>query len=96
MTAAVRAARESRNRTLDLAGVAHVYWPYVHPDRRRYGLDYGELAYAGGYVGIPNDRRSGHAAPRFSRWPRFGMSFSAFALSRTERASVPSARTALT
>ena len=58
---AIRIAREGRNRTLDLAGIAHVYRPYVHPDQRRHGLDYRELAYPGGYVGVPKDRRSCHA-----------------------------------
>ena len=59
--AAIRGARECRDGALDLAGVAHVDRAHLHPERRRHGLDCGELADPGGYGGIPKDRRSRHA-----------------------------------
>ena len=58
---AIRGARECRDGALDLAGVADVHRAYLHPDRRRHGLDRGELAEPGGYGGVPNDSRSRHA-----------------------------------
>src|SRR5262245_23665390 len=48
----IRRARKSRDGALDLSGVAHVDRPYIHPDRRRHGLDYRELADPAGYGGI--------------------------------------------
>ena len=58
---AIRGAREGRDGALDLARVAHVDRAHLHPERRRHGLDGGELADPGGYGGIPKDRRSRHA-----------------------------------
>jgi hypothetical protein len=57
---AIRGAREGRDGALDLAGVAHDR-NYFHAERRRYGLDCGELADPGSHGGIPNDCRSRHA-----------------------------------
>jgi hypothetical protein len=59
--AAIRGAREGRDAALDLVGVAQVDRAYLHADRRRHGLDYGELGGASGCEGIPKDRRSRHA-----------------------------------
>ena len=59
--AAIRGAREGRDGALDLGRVAHVDRAHLHPERRRHGLDDGELADPGGYGGIPKDRRARHA-----------------------------------
>jgi Resolvase, N terminal domain len=59
--AAIRGVREGGDGTLDLGRVAHVDWARVHANRRRHGLDYGELADPGGKGGIPKDRRSRYA-----------------------------------
>jgi hypothetical protein len=69
--AAIRGARECRDGALDLAGVAHVDRAYLHADRRRHGLDYGELANPGGYGGIPKDIISscGLASIAGDDWP---------------------------
>src|SRR6266700_4110862 len=56
--AAIRRARECRDGALDLAGVAYVDRADLHPDRRRHGLDYGELADPRDYSRITKDRRS--------------------------------------
>ena len=53
--------REGRDGALDLVGVAHVDRGYVHPERRRHGLDCGELADPGGYGWVSKDRHSRHA-----------------------------------
>ena len=44
---AIAGAREGRDGALDLAGVAHVDWAYLHPERRRHGLDGGKLTGSG-------------------------------------------------
>ena len=59
--AAIRSAREGRDGTLDLAGVAHVDRAHLHAKRRRHGLYDAELAYPGGCGGIPKDCHSRHA-----------------------------------
>ena len=59
--AAIRSAREGRDGALDLARVAHVDRSYLHPERRRHGLDYAKLANSGGCGGIPKNRHSRHA-----------------------------------
>src|SRR5262249_7266806 len=53
--AAVRAARESRNRALDLTGIAHVDWGQFDAERWGHGLDCAELANSCGYGGITYD-----------------------------------------
>jgi hypothetical protein len=58
--AAIRRARECRDIPLHLAGVAHIDWVHLHPERRRDGLDCAELANSGGYGGIPNHCRPRH------------------------------------
>jgi hypothetical protein len=58
---AVRGAREGRDGALDLAGVAHVDWTHIHPDRRRRGLDRAKLPSARGNEWVPKNRRSRHA-----------------------------------
>src|SRR5262245_62628025 len=50
--AAVRAARESRNRALDLSGVAHIDRGQFDTERWGHGLDRAELANSRGYGGI--------------------------------------------
>ena len=57
---AIGGARERRDGALDLVGVAHVDRVHLHPERRRHGLDDGELAGAGGLDGIPKDGYSRH------------------------------------
>ena len=57
----IRRAREGRNRALDLDGVAQVDRSYLHPERRRHGLNDTELGKAGGYAGIPQHGRSRQA-----------------------------------
>jgi hypothetical protein len=42
--AAIRPVRESRDSAFDLASVEHTDRAHLHPERRRHGLDYGELA----------------------------------------------------
>ena len=54
-------AREVTTDAFDLAGIAHVDRAHLHPERRRHGLDDGELADPRGYGGIPKDRYSRHA-----------------------------------
>src|SRR5262249_3114238 len=41
---AIAGARESRDRTFDLAGVAYIHWSRLDAERRRRGLDGAELA----------------------------------------------------
>jgi hypothetical protein len=48
----VRRAREGRDGALDLAGIAHVDRADLHAERRRHGLNDGELADPGGYGGV--------------------------------------------
>jgi hypothetical protein len=50
---AIRGACKGRDGALNLAGVAHVDRNYFHAERRRYGLDCGELADPGSHGGIP-------------------------------------------
>src|SRR6516164_9452829 len=60
--AAIRGPSEGRDGAFDLAGVvAYVDRAYIHADRRRDGLDDGELADPGRYRGISKDRRPRHA-----------------------------------
>ena len=59
--AAIRGAREGRDGALDLAGVAHIDRAHLHAERRRHGLDDGELADPGGCGRVPKDRRARHA-----------------------------------
>jgi len=56
--AAVRRAREGRDRALNLAGVAHVHRVYHHSQRLCHALHCGELANPVGRSAIPKDRRS--------------------------------------
>src|SRR5262245_60946091 len=58
---AIRGARESRDGALDLTGVAHIDRGYLHPERRRQGLDDAELGGTAWYGGIPKDRHTHHA-----------------------------------
>jgi hypothetical protein len=59
--AATGRAREGRDGTLDLLGVAHVDGADLHPERRCRGLDDGKLAVSGSLRSIPKDRHSRHA-----------------------------------
>src|SRR5260370_39814523 len=59
--ATIRGAREGRDSTLDLAGVAYVDRAYLHPDRRGHRLDRAELASPSGDGGITEDRGACHA-----------------------------------
>src|SRR5258707_5289431 len=43
-TASIAGARESRDHTFDLAGVAHIHGSCLHAERRRRGLDSAEFA----------------------------------------------------
>ncbi len=52
---AVRAARESRNRALDLTGIAHIDRGQFNTERWGHGLDRAELANSRGYGGITYD-----------------------------------------
>src|SRR5262245_57578851 len=58
--AAIRGARERGHDALDLACIAYAEGAYLHPQRRRHGLDGAPLAKPGGQGGIANDRRSRH------------------------------------
>jgi hypothetical protein len=58
---AIRGARDGRDAARDLAGVAHVDWAHLHPQRRRHGLDGGKLIGSGALAGISKDRCSYHA-----------------------------------
>ena len=53
----IRAAREGSDGALDLAGVAHIDWADLHPERRCHGLDDAKLARARRGGGIPKDRQ---------------------------------------
>jgi hypothetical protein len=57
----IRGARECRDATLDLRGVAHVDRTHVHSEPWRHGLHDGELTNPGTYVGIPKGRCACHA-----------------------------------
>src|SRR5262245_27463132 len=59
--AAVRELRECGNGTLDIAGIARVDRAHLHPERWGRGLDRGELASPGRYVGISQERHSLYA-----------------------------------
>ena len=59
--AAVRRARESRDGAFYLCGIAHVNRVNLHPKRRRYCLDDGELARSGAQRGVPENCRACHA-----------------------------------
>ena len=50
---AIARTSECRDGLLDLASLAHVDRAYLHPERRRHGLDDGELAYSVGYGRVP-------------------------------------------
>jgi hypothetical protein len=58
--AAIRGTREGRDAALDLGRVAQVNRTYIHPERRRHGLDYAELASPGGLRRIADDARPAH------------------------------------
>src|SRR5262245_22845926 len=51
--AAILGTRKGRNRSLDLARVAHFGRPNIDADRRGHRLNYRKLADPGGYGGIP-------------------------------------------
>ena len=59
--AAIRAARESCDVVLNLAGVAYVDRAHLQPERRRHRLDGAELADPLGYGGVTKDRYPRHA-----------------------------------
>jgi len=53
--AAIRSAREGRDSTLNLAGVADAHRTYLHSERCRRSLGRAPLADSRGYRGITND-----------------------------------------
>src|SRR5262245_13290863 len=55
---AIPGPRECCNSALDLAGIADIDRTYLHPERRRCGLDHGKLSDAFRYRGIAKDSRS--------------------------------------
>src|SRR5207237_9495947 len=55
--AAIRLTRKGGNAVLDLAGVSRVDRAQFHPERWSHGLDYRELADAGGNGRVPKDCR---------------------------------------
>ena len=58
---AIADARERRDGPLDFAGVAQVDRADLHPDRRRRGLNRGELGGTGRYSRVPKHGRTRHA-----------------------------------
>jgi hypothetical protein len=58
---AIRRTREGRDSALDFVGVAQADRGYLHPKRRRHGLDGGKLIGSGALAGISKDRCSHHA-----------------------------------
>ena len=59
--AAIRGARECGDGALDLVGVAQPERAQVHPERRRHGLDSGELRDASGVARVLKDCHAGNA-----------------------------------
>jgi hypothetical protein len=57
---AIGGAREFRDLAFHFRDIERIDRTHFHPERRRYGLDHGELADPGPSGGIPNDRRPRH------------------------------------
>ena len=55
-----RRAKAAMSRSISF-GVAHIDRRHLHPQRRRHGLDCGELTEPGGNGGVPKDGRACHA-----------------------------------
>ena len=59
--AAVGNARKGGDGAFDLERVAHIDWHDFYAQRRRHGLDHGELSNPAGIAGVTKDRRPRHA-----------------------------------